>query len=310
MHSLDLVKLFLEQSPQPKAIIMAGGGGAGKSYVLGKLDISGIQVFNPDTYVEKQDIPLAAASSMVDKEVQQAVKEKENFIWDTTAGNPSKVQSIVDAGYDVAMVMVYTHPVISLLSNFDRKRSLPVQSVFSTWKASYSLVETYREMLGENFYFVPNLREEKFKKEIESFNRAARQGSRGIQKFIDDLINSNPETYRSSFSKPFELEDKEALEAYEEEVKDLDFDREDEGMVKNLKKHFNKFWEKRKLPPTGSMEKKVAAIERDRKRSEEQSKEVATAISNMLSDRTFQDIVSSGDSIEDVKSEIKNFLKY
>lgn len=306
---MKLLKILLEQSTRPKAIIMAGGGGAGKSYILNQLDLSGIQVFNPDPYIEKQGLSLVVASNMAEKEVNQAVEKGQSFVWDTTAGNPSKVQNIVDAGYDVAMVMVYTHPIISLISNFERERSMPANTVLATWNASYSLIEDYKNMLGDNFYLVPNLRGGKYDKEIEEFNRAARQGSKGIEQFLNNLISKDPEKYKSSFSKPFELEDKEALQAYEKEVEDLDFDRDDEGMVKNLKKHFNKFWEKGKTPPAGSMETKVAAIERDRQKSKDTAEKVGTSISKMLKDRTFQDMVTSGDSLESVKSGLQSFLK-
>lgn len=310
MHSLNLVKLFLEQPSDPKAIIMAGGGGAGKSYVLNQLDLSGIQVFNPDKYVEKQGMNLNAASSMTAKEVLQAVENRESFVWDTTAGNVKSIQAIKDAGYDVAMVMVYTHPIISFISNFDRKeRSIPISAVFSTWRSTYSLIDTYKQMLGDQFFFIPNLREDKFKKEIQDFDRAARQGSSGIQKYLDSIVSKDPEKYRSTFSKPFEIEDEEALQAYEQEVQELDFDREDEGMVKDLKKHFMKFWDKGKQPPTNSMKKKVAAIERKRLRSKETSKEVADDISKMVNSREFQEVVTSGDSLEDVKRNLQSFLK-
>lgn len=310
MHSLNLVKLFLEQSPEPKAVIMAGGGGAGKSYILNQLDLSGIQVFNPDPYIEKQGLPLSVASNMTEKEVNQAVEKRESFIWDTTAGNPSKVQNIVESGYDVAMVMIYTHPIISLISNFERERSMPANTVLSTWNKSYSLIEDYKNMLGDSFYLIPNLRGGKYEKEIENFNRSARQGSRGIEQFLNNLISKDPEKYKSSFSKPFDLEDEQALQAYEKEVEGLDFDRDDEGMVKNLKKHFDTFWQKEKMPPSGSMEKKVAAIERTRQKSKDDAEEVGTSISKMLGDRNFQSMIAAGDDIQNVKSELQSFLKY
>lgn len=310
MHSLNLVKLFLEQSSEPKAIIMAGGGGAGKSYILNQLDLSGIQVFNPDPYIEKQGLPLSVASNMTEKEVNQAVEKRESFIWDTTAGNPSKVQNIVESGYDVAMVMIYTHPIISLISNFERERSMPANTVLSTWNKSYSLIEDYKNMLGDSFYLIPNLRGGKYEKEIENFNRSARQGSRGIEQFLNNLISKDPEKYKSSFSKPFDLEGEQALQAYEKEVEGLDFDRDDEGMVKNLKKHFDTFWQKEKMPPSGSMEKKVAAIERTRQKSKDDAEEVGTSISKMLGDKNFQSMIAAGDDIQNVKSELQSFLKY
>lgn len=305
-----MIKLLeiLEITGNPKAIIMAGGGGAGKSFILNQLKLN-LKVYNPDKYIEGEGMPLVTASNLVEKEIQEAVQNRESFIWDTTAGNPSKIENIVQAGYDVAMVMVYTHPIVSLLSNFERSnRSMPLPAVLSTWRNTYSLISTYKQMLGDRFYLVLNTRADQFKEDIESFNAAAKQGSKGIQQFTKNLISQNPEKYKSTFSKPFDFESKEESIAYEKEVQGLDFNREDESMVKNLKKHFDSFWQKGKLPPSGSMEKKVAAIERDRLRSKEQAEEVASDISRMLYDTNFQQLLDSSDSLQDVKSKLQSFI--
>lgn len=306
---MKLLQIILEQSNKPKAVIMAGGGGAGKSFILDKLGLSGLNVYNPDKYVEKQGQTLAAASSIVNKEVEKAVQDRESFIWDTTGGNPGKVQEIVEAGYDVAMVMVYTHPIISFIANFDRQeRSLPISAVLSTWRNTYSLIDTYQNMLGDQFYLIPNLRGDKYQREIEQFNKAARAGSEGIEDFLGNLKQEDPDRYKSTFSKPFELTDQEEIEAYQVSTKDLKFDREDKDMVKNLQKHFDGFWQKGKLPPSGSMEKKVAAIERGRVSSKEASKQVSSDISDMLNSDEFKETVLSADSIEQVRSNLQSFL--
>ena len=54
---IKLTDLILEAKDQPKAVIMAGGAGAGKSYLLNQLDLRGIQSFNPDNYVEDPNHP-------------------------------------------------------------------------------------------------------------------------------------------------------------------------------------------------------------------------------------------------------------
>lgn len=307
---MKLTDIIFEQTQKPKAVIMAGGGGAGKSYILDKLGVSGVKVFNPDTYVEKDGLALAAASSMIDKEVQAAVAGKENFIWDTTAGNPDKIEQIINAGYDVAMVMVYTHPIISIISNFDRKeRSLPISAVLSTWRNTYSLIERYKSMLGNNFYLVSNLRGDRYKAEVEAFNQAVKSGSKGIQQFIEVLKQQDPERYISTYSKPFEITDPKALQAYEDSIKGLSFDTEDKDMVKALKKHFMSFWERDKMPPAGSMEKKVAAVERDKIRSKEDAEQTGSDIARMLGDKSFADILSLSNSVEEVKPKIQAFFK-
>lgn len=306
---MKLLKILLEQSGKPKALIMAGSGGAGKSYILNQLGKTNLPILNPDTYVERDNLPLATASAKVSKEIEELIAAKKSFIWDTTAGNPRKVEQIIEAGYDVAMVMVYTHPIVAFLSNFDRKeRSLPKSAVFSTWKATYSLMEYYEQLLGDNFFLIENTRADKFGKEIRDFNQAAAKGSKGIEQYIDNLMSSNPDKFTSTYRKPFEIEDKEALAAYEREMADVDYDKNDESMVKALKKHFMGFWEKGKTPPKGSMQTKVNAVLRTAAADKEQAEEVANQISSMVNDRNLQDKIQASSSVEKVRAQIQNFL--
>ena len=39
---MKLSQILLEETGKPKALIMAGGAGAGKSYILSKIDTKGI----------------------------------------------------------------------------------------------------------------------------------------------------------------------------------------------------------------------------------------------------------------------------
>ena len=139
---MKLTQIILEQDGRPKVLVMGGGGGAGKSYVLDQIKIpSGVEIFNPDKYVEADNMHLAAASKLVDSEVENAKEERRNIVWDTTAANKQKVLDLIEAGYDVMMVMVYTHPIISFISNFQRDRKIPKAGVVSTWANVYSLVD-------------------------------------------------------------------------------------------------------------------------------------------------------------------------
>ena len=306
---MKLLKILLEQSGKPKALIMAGSGGAGKSFILNQIGKTNLPILNPDTYVERDNIPLATASAKVSKEIEELVAAKKSFVWDTTAGNPRKVEQLVEAGYDVAMIMVYTHPIVAFLSNFDRKeRSLPKSAVFSTWKATYSLMEYYEQLLGDNFFLIENTRVDKFGKEIRDFNQAAAKGSKGIEQYIDNLINSDPDKFTSTYKKPFDIEDKEALAAYEREMVGVDYDSSDDSMVKALKKHFMSFWERGKTPPKGSMQTKVNAVTKTALADKEQAEEVASQISSMLGDKNLQSKLQSSDSIENVRAQIQNFL--
>jgi predicted kinase len=122
--------------PQDKMIIMAGGAGAGKSTLINKIKSAapGFEIINPDKYVEDKDSPmynnLAQSSIQVDdKDVPDALANHKSFIWDTTASNTAKlfgglyrrkeVPGLINQhpDYDVMMIMVYAHPIVSFLNN-------------------------------------------------------------------------------------------------------------------------------------------------------------------------------------------------
>ena len=108
---------------------MAGGAGTGKSYLLNQLDLGSLHQVNPDKYVEDPDSPafnkLTPGVALANKEAEALADEKTSFVWDTTASNASKIQLFLNKGYDVYMVMVYTHPMIAYISNFSRNRNVP-----------------------------------------------------------------------------------------------------------------------------------------------------------------------------------------
>ena len=134
---IKLLDLIREQDEtKPKAVVMAGGAGAGKSYLIDKLDLISLPMFNPDKYVEDPNHPfhnnLSAASGQVDKDVEAAAETGKSLVWDTTASNPSKIENLLNKGYDVYMVMVYTHPMVAFINNFSRQRRVPKSAVFQT----------------------------------------------------------------------------------------------------------------------------------------------------------------------------------
>jgi len=137
---LKLSEIILEANGRPKAVIMAGSAGAGKSYLLNQLNLDSLDQFNPDKYVEDPDHPyynkLGPASLQVAKDVAAAVEDRISFVWDTTASGvrfEKQLRDMLSKGYDVYMVMVYTHPMISYISNFKlRGRNTPSSAVFET----------------------------------------------------------------------------------------------------------------------------------------------------------------------------------
>lgn len=195
---------------KPKAIIMAGGASVGKSTVLKSIESSlkGFENLNADKYVEDKDSPmfgnLAAASSQIrKKDLPNTIQSGKNLIYDTTASNLSTLQPVLDElkdnGYDVMMIMVYAHPIISFLRNYKRERKVPAVGVLGTWANVYNLIEDYKRIFGDNFVLVnsPASTPEEFK-EIENFQKAYESGN--LKEYFDNLLSSGEfvSTFRKS----------------------------------------------------------------------------------------------------------------
>ena len=312
---IKLANLIFEASQRPKAIVMAGGAGAGKSYLIDKLGLISLPMFNPDKYVEDPQHPyynnLSAASGQVDKDVQAAAETGKSLVWDTTASNPAKIQHLIDKGYDVYMVMVYTHPMVAFINNFSRERRVPKTAVFSTWRNVYQLIGRYTDLLGDNFSLFVNLRQDKFGKEIEEFNKAAERGASGVADYLESYIEKTggKEAYGSTFRKAYDLPSEDAKTAFEEENRNIEFDRENESMHKELKKYWFKFYEKNGTGPgDDKMKKKVDTIERGYIRNKEREKEVLVNIADMLTNSEFQQQLKHSD-VAEIDKKVQTFLK-
>lgn len=203
--------------PQNKMIIMAGAAGAGKSTLLNKIksNVPGFEIINPDKYVEDKDSPmynnLAQASIQVDdRDVPAALAAKKAFIWDTTASNAAKlfggtykrkeVPGLLNTieGYNVMMIMVYAHPIVSFLRNFARERRVPKIGIISTWNSVYGNIDLYKSKLGDNFILYQSPSEE-YEKEVKEFNEAVKQGR--LYDWLEELVAQDPAKYSSSFAK-------------------------------------------------------------------------------------------------------------
>lgn len=197
---LKLRHLINEIVNGPKAIIMAGGASVGKSTLLKSLSnsLEGFEVINADKHVEDKASPmygnLAAASSHIKKvELPNAIKSKRNLVYDTTASNLKTmtpiIQELKDAGYDIMMVMVYAHPIVSFVRNFKRERKLPAAAVLSTWINTYSLIEDYKKIFGPKFILVkmPDVKPEE-QAEVENFQKAMDAGQ--LKEYFQNLIAS------------------------------------------------------------------------------------------------------------------------
>ena len=178
------MKLLLEDTNAPKAVILAGAPGAGKSSIVGDI-ISGmgLKVLNIDDYfiknlkdlgvsldLKKADaegrskaaVAMQAAKKTYDAELAQEIEKRGNIVIDGTAASYKKTEelknTLENAGYEVFMVYVYSSLEKSLRKNQDRferskgeDRSLMPAIVMQTWANVTKNFIPYLNLFGGNF---------------------------------------------------------------------------------------------------------------------------------------------------------------
>ena len=203
---IKLLDLLLEVEGSKKAIVMAGGAGAGKSYfvrqIRPELNKAGWIELNADKYVEDKEGPmynnLAKASNQIDKvDLPKTIQSGKNFIYDTTATNIQRISGIKEAGYDVMMIMIYTNPIVSFLRNFKRERKVPTVGVLSSWNNIYKNIDTYKKMFGDNFYLVQTEMSGEESKMVDQFQKAYKSDK--LKEFFEELLSSGQ--FKSTFRK-------------------------------------------------------------------------------------------------------------
>lgn len=313
---MKLLHILLEQNQDqssPKAIIMAGGAGAGKSYLAKRLQLGSLPTVNPDKYVEDPNHPahnnLNAATKLAGEDLTDHVANKRDFIWDTTASSVKFVkdlESLLNKGYQVYMVMAYTHPMISYISNFERGRKIPAIGVMDTWKKAYERIKQYDDMLGGNFSLFVNDRDGKYDKRVQEFNDAAKQGPEGLKKYIDKY-NSETGAGRSTFFQPVEMSQEEE-QAFNKAIQGVDYNRDDRSEDKAVKLAFLKTFQKKGLPPKQGELEIAAKKYRDEKQSKDQKYlGILKEVGDMLQDPQFSELLQHS-SIEEIDSKLQNFL--
>ncbi len=228
---IKLTQLLLEITSSPKAIIMAGGASVGKSTILNSIKSStkDFENLNADKYVEDKDSPmfgnLSAASSQIrKKDLPNAIINKKNLIYDTTASNLGTLQPTLDDlknnSYDVMMIMVYAHPIVSFLRNYKRERKVPAVGVLGTWANVYNLLDEYKNIFGDNFILVNTPAGPEEASEIANFEKAYQDGT--LKEYFDNLLSSGQ--FVSSFRKDdteLSPEEKEKREKSREKTKQM-----------------------------------------------------------------------------------------
>ena len=307
---IKLTDLLLESKGRPKVVIMAGGAGAGKTYLLNQLDLKSLPQVNPDKYVEDPDHPsynnLAQGARLADQEAENLSTDKKSFVWDTTASNPAKVKDLANKGYDIYMVMVYTHPMISYISNFKRKRNIPSAAVFSTWRNVYQLINDYNKITKGNISLFISDRGGQYDKEIEAFNTAAKNGPQGIKDYLQRYNEKNG-IKGSTFRKPIQLS-KQEEEEFLKAARGIDYDKDNYGEDRAIKKAFVDAYKKNGVGPGADKLKDSVKKYRDRKRSaDEREEQVLTNIADMLFSPKFLELLDHS-TPQEIDQKVQAFL--
>lgn len=307
---MKLTQIILEDRNKPKLVVMAGGAGAGKSYLLNQLDLGSLPLVNPDKYIEDPNHPaynkLSPGTAAANKEAEALTDDKVTFVWDTTASNPTKIKEILAKGYNVYMVMVYTHPMIAFISNAQRERQVPKSAVFSTWNNVYNLIDEYNKMLDGKLSIFVNDRGNKFKKEVEEFNTAAKNGEHGISDYLLKYSEKHGLT-GSSFRDPIELSPEEQQE-FEKATVDIDYDKVEYGEERSLMNYFQNWYQKKGTAPgKESLEKALASYRRRKESDAKKAVDVLNDIAETLYDPTFQEKLVHSTPAQ-IDSELQKFL--
>ena len=187
------------------SLSISASGGTGSTTASAARTALGAAPATSFAGIVKSDVSgnLSAASSQIrKKDLPNTIANKKNLIYDTTASNLGTLQPILDElkdnGYDVMMIMVYAHPIVSFLRNYKRERKVPAVGVIGTWANVYSLIEDYKRIFGDNFVLVssPAVTPEEFK-EIENFQKAYDSGK--TKEYFDNLLSTGE--FKSTFKK-------------------------------------------------------------------------------------------------------------
>jgi predicted kinase len=308
---MKLMQILLEAKDRPKVVVMAGGAGVGKTYLLNQLDLGSLPQVNPDKYVEDPNHPaynnLSQGARLADQEAEDLSNNKQTFVWDTTASNPQKVKDLIDKGYSVYMVMVYTHPMISYIANFQgRERNVPAAAVFSTWRNVYQLISDYNKTTDGNFSLFVSDRGGKYQKEVEAFNTAAKNGVQGIKDYLKRYNNENG-IGGSTFRKPIELTQQEQ-EEFLKATQGIDWNKEEYGEDRAIKDAFLKAYQKNGVGPGADKLRDAVKKYKDRKRAQdEREDEVLENIAEMIFSPKFQDLLKHS-TPQEIDQNIQAFL--
>lgn len=163
-----------------KAVLLAGGPGSGKSFIVGRtaLTAHGFRVVNSDDAFEKsmKDAGLEmnpenifsaqgqamrlSAKVLTGKRRDLYIQGRLGLVIDGTGRDAAKIikqKSLLEGiGYETAMVFVNTNMDTAIQRDSERSRSLGTDQVSKMWKSVQQNIGTFQSQFGRHFYVVDN----------------------------------------------------------------------------------------------------------------------------------------------------------
>ena len=237
---ISLMELLKEAQGAPKAVILAGAPGAGKSSIVGdiisdlglktlnidddfiaNLKMSGVSLDLKNADAEgrsKAAKAMQAAQKSYQQKLDKDIQDRDNIVIDGTAASYNKTKQLKEkleaAGYDVFMVYVYASLEKSLKKNEDRfersggeDRSLMPSIVMQTWSNVTKNFIPYLDLFGNNF--VATTKDKKLQK------------SRDLEDIIDQYIKPFIPTDTKEKSEKEIARSAAQREKLEQEIRDL-----------------------------------------------------------------------------------------
>ena len=203
--------------------------------------------------------------------------------------------------------MVYTHPMISYISNFARaERNVPRTAVFSTWRNAYQKIGEFNQKLKGQMSIFVNDFGGKYDKPIEAFNAAAKNGASGIKEYLDKYNQENG-IGGSSFFKPVVM-DKETEQEFIKHVGSVQWDKDNRSEDKAIKNAFLKFYDKNGVGPGQDKLKDAVTKSRESKiKQDAKDSEIIDNIADMIYSPLFQEKLQHS-TPKEIDSKLQSFL--
>ena len=220
---IKLVDLLNEVQGKPKAILLAGAPGAGKGYILDKVNLSGLKTLNLDDTIvalskkdgftlnqlkadfENRSKFMQAMRDATTKlkgnpkkgikgDLPQTIEDRESFILDGTSASKNQtiklLKQLEQTGYDVLMLYVYTDLETALDNNQKRYKKAKEEGKDDRSLLPGAVIRTWKDVT-KNF--------DLYKNEFDNFVSVANTGDSETMKNIKDILQT--------YVDPFQVKD-------------------------------------------------------------------------------------------------------